>query len=116
MFVITVNAQNKVESASKASCCVGKSTCDLKSGGQGLNMSSICQKACAMQDYDPKAVVAALDARIGDLTTCPVSGVVFKVTEASSKVKYKDQEIFTCCSSCTTLYNHDPESYSKALK
>jgi len=108
LFASIVIAQEKNERDQNTA----KTSEAKKSSGIVSSMTGMCQKACAAKDYNPVDVVSILEAKIGDLTTCPVSGVVFRITEASSKVKFKDDIIYTCCSSCASLYNHDPNKYA----
>ena len=96
----------QLESKKKSSSCQVASNTDLASV-----MAGVCQKACAVQNYDPNDVVDQATAKIGDLTQCPVSGVVFKVTENSSVVRYEDQELFTCCATCAGIFEKDPERF-----
>ena len=104
-------SQNRVEDGEKLSCCAPGKTCSHSSGIQAL-----CQKACAVQVYDPDDLVSPVKASIGDLTRCPVSGVVFRVTADSPMVKYGNAEIYTCCLSCKVIYNQNPEKFpAKAI-
>ena len=100
-------SQNRFEVGEKLSCCAPGKVCSHSSAIQAL-----CQKACAVQDYDPDDLVSPVKASIGDLTRCPVSGVVFRVTALSPMVKYDDGEVYTCCSSCKVIYNQNPEKYA----
>lgn len=110
LFASTINAQEKV--AQDQNTSKTKTTEAGKSNSLVSGMTAMCQKACGAKDYDPAAVVSILDAKIGDLTTCPVSGVVFRVVEASSNVKFKEDAIYTCCATCASLYNLDPDKYA----
>ena len=62
-------------------------------------------------DYDPGEVMDQAQAKIGDLTKCPVSGVVFRVTENSPRVAYQDRKFYTCCGSCARLFEAGPEQF-----
>ena len=119
LFIILLSttvilAQDKIGEETKKTCCSESSSCPVLTSG--IDMSGICQKACAVQDYDPKAVVSILDAKIGDLTTCPVSGVVFEVTANSSKVNFDGKDVYFCCASCTAMYNSYPNHYVENIK
>ena len=63
-------------------------------------MSAACERSCAARDYDKSSVVAQPGAGTGELTRCPVSGVVFKVQKGNSGVAYAGKEWVTCCGSC----------------
>lgn len=56
-------------------------------------------------------VVAPGDAKVGDKTTCPVSGEEFVVTAASPKVEYQGKTYFFCCSGCDKKFQADPQKY-----
>src|SRR3989442_13338841 len=77
----------KYSSVRNSSCT---KTCEIKSGSYNLKMSLCCERACAAKNVDVSKVVAQLKAKVGNYTKCPVSGVVFLVTEQSSKVSYKN--------------------------
>ena len=96
----------QIDGKKKSSSCEVTSGTDLASV-----MAGVCQKACAVQSYDPKDVVDQSTAKAGDLTRCPVSGVVFKVTENSAVVSHEDKELFTCCSTCAGIFDKDPERF-----
>ena len=82
---------------------------------EGEDISSImgpmCQKSCGAMNYDPSEVKFQAQSKIGDLTKCLVSGVVFRVTENSPRVSYQDQKFYTCCGSCAKLFDADPEKF-----
>ena len=103
MLSLVVFAQNKVV-LKEETCCNNKSQCSMKS-----TLTEVCQKACGVDDYDPKAVVSLKNAKIGDITTCPISGAVFLVTNLSPSIKVDDEEYYTCCSSCASLAKQRPE-------
>lgn len=78
-------------------------------------MSGICERACAMKtDYDPAQLAAQPGAKKGQLTQCPVSGVVFKVTAMSGTVKIGDDQYFTCCGSCSQKLQASPEKFVRS--
>ena len=67
------------------------STCDAGSGAVAGRfdpaMSGVCRFSCATRiAYDPKQVVAQPGAARGQLTQCPVSGVVFVADAARPQV------------------------------
>lgn len=96
----------QLEGEKKSASCKVTSDTDLANV-----MAGVCQKACAVQNYDPKHVVDQSTVQAGDLTRCPVSGVVFQVTENSSVVTNEDQEFYTCCATCAGIFEKDPERF-----
>jgi len=57
------------------------------------------------------ALVAPGDAKVGDRTTCPVSGEEFTVTESSPKAEYQGKTYYFCCPGCVEKFNADPAKY-----
>lgn len=51
------------------------------------------------------------DARVGDRTTCPVSGEEFVVTELSPKVEHEGKTYYFCCEGCDKKFEADPQKY-----
>jgi hypothetical protein len=82
-----------------------------KSGSYSLKMSMMCERSCAAQGVDKSKVVAQSAAHVGDYTQCPVSGVVFEVTNESTQVKDGNKQAYTCCANCATMFNEAPKEY-----
>jgi hypothetical protein len=60
-------------------------------------MSGICRFSCATKlKYGAKDVAAQPGAKPGQLTRCPVSGVVFAVDAARPRVRIASQDYVTC--------------------
>ncbi len=53
------------------------------------------------------------DAKIGDTTTCPVSGEEFVVDASSPKVEHAGKTYFMCCGGCKKKFEADPAKYLK---
>ena len=51
-------------------------------------MNKVCQDGCSAKsvDYDPKDIIPNGNAKVGQVTRCPTSGVVFKVKKNSPKI------------------------------
>ena len=80
-----------------------------------LAMSGVCRFACATKiEYDPRDVLAQPGAGLGQLTQCPVSGVVFMVDARRPHVLIAGDEYVMCCDRCATKLQHDPRRYLKA--
>lgn len=93
---------------------IRKSTCH-DSCDYNNKMSMVCEFSCAAKDVDDSKVVAQSKAKIGDYTKCPISGVVFNVTEQSSKISYAGKTAFTCCSTCAEIFNKSPQEYASNM-
>jgi len=61
-----------------------------------------CQAGCSapITEIASEGVADQPGAAVGELVSCPVSGVVFRVHEASSAVEHAGQQYFTCCGGC----------------
>ena len=65
-------------------------------------MASVCEMSCAAsaESYSEADVVAQPGAQVGQLTRCPVSGVVFTVTEDHASHEKDGLTWYTCCGGC----------------
>jgi YHS domain-containing protein len=55
------------------------------------------------------------DAKLGDSTTCPVSGETFVVAADSPKVVYAGKTYYFCCPDCTADFEKDPAKFTAKL-
>ena len=75
-------------------------------------VAEACEAGCAEHDdYDPATVVAQPGAKVGDLTRCPVSGVVFEVMPDQASVEVDGDRWFTCCTSCAGKLKETPSKF-----
>lgn len=51
------------------------------------------------------------EAKIGDKTTCPVSGEVFEVKADSPKTDHAGKTYYFCCPGCDKKFQADPKKY-----
>jgi|SRR5688572_2159375 len=79
-------------------------------------MSMICEFSCGAKDVEESKVVAQSKAHAGDFTKCPVSGVVFHVTQESTKIQHEGKSAFTCCGTCAELFKAEPAAYVANLQ
>lgn len=56
-------------------------------------------------------LVAPGEARIGDRTTCPVSGEEFVVSESSPSVEHEGRTYYFCCPGCLQRFQADPSGF-----
>ncbi len=54
------------------------------------------------------------DAKIGDRTTCPVSGEPFVVTETSPHAEYAGKTYYFCCPHCAEKFKAEPAKFTGA--
>ena len=66
-------------------------------------------------EYDPADLVGQPGAAIGDLTTCPVSGEVFEVTEDAPYIEHGGQNVYFCCARCIRRFQRNPDEYLGAM-
>src|SRR4051794_28647670 len=58
-------------------------------------------------------VKAPGDAKMGDTTTCPISGEEFVVDASSPKVEHEGKTYYLCCNGCKKKFEADPAKYLK---
>lgn len=58
-------------------------------------------------------VKAPGEAKVGDTTTCPVSGEKFVIKPDQPKVEYQGKTYYTCCNGCKAKLEADPAKYVK---
>jgi hypothetical protein len=74
--------------------------------------ASVCQAACGTkQEYEVDSVVAQPGASEGDLTRCPVSGVVFAVASDRPAVPVGDDIYRMCCDGCAERFRAEPAQF-----
>ena len=73
-------------------------------------MSATCRfSSCATKlAYKESDIVAQPRAEVGDLTRCPVSGVVFAVDEGRPQVRIGQADYVTCCDVCAQKLRRNP--------
>ena len=111
-------ARTVAATGSACNSAAGAAACDAPNGkiagNFDLAMSGVCRFACATKlKYEPKDVLAQPGAKLGRLTQCPVSGVVFVVDDHRPRVKYAGGNFVMCCDRCAEKLRHDPHHYLK---
>lgn len=77
-------------------------------------MSGVCRFSCATQEaVDEVSLVAQPGARAGDLTRCPVSGVVFAVDQDRPAVHVAAADYVVCCAECAGKLAKEPGNFLK---
>jgi YHS domain-containing protein len=107
LFSLAYTTQLSAQELIESSTCRGSCNID----GASCNRSEVCQLSCGIADYNASDVVGMTEAKIGDLTTCPVTGVVFRVTDNSSKTTYNGANYYFCCSSCKSIFTSEPDKF-----
>jgi hypothetical protein len=75
--------------------------------------SEVCKQTCASKDsFTDRDVVPAAHAKVGDLTRCPVSGVVFRVSDHSPRVEHAGSSLRLCCEGCAEKFREQPSRFS----
>jgi hypothetical protein len=84
-------------------------------GNYDAAMSGVCQFSCAEQKpFNEADLVAQPGAGDGDLTRCPVSGVVFTVAADRPRVAHGGADYMTCCGPCAEKLRKDPRHYLRS--
>lgn len=111
----------KAQAAASGSCTssAGAAACEALKGKIAGHfdpaMSGVCRFACATKlKYDSKDVMAQPGVKLGQLTQCPVSGVVFPVDTHRPHVRLAGGDYLTCCDRCATKLRQNPRHYLKA--
>ena len=52
--------------------------------------------------------------KIGEVTTCAVSGDVFTITEETPKAEYEGGTYYFCCQGCAKSFRENPEEFTQA--
>lgn len=77
-------------------------------------MSGVCRFSCATKEkVDEASLVAQPGAKTGDLTRCPVSGVVFAVDDGRPAVHLASGDYVVCCGECAGKLAKHPERFLK---
>jgi len=89
------------------------SGCNSSTNNSFLDRLSVgCEMACSYQgEYEEGDVIKQPEAKLGDLTKCFVSGVVFMVTEDSPIAEHNGKKYYACCQTCSDLFNENPEEF-----
>jgi hypothetical protein len=75
-------------------------------------MSGVCQSTCSEQEpYKVGDIVAQPGVLAGDLTRCPVSGVVFRVDAERPRRTIASHEYVVCCEGCAEKLAQSPELF-----
>lgn len=82
-------------------------------GGSHHDAAAPASSAPASSTAPASGVVPPGQAKVGDKTTCPVSGEEFTVTESSPKVEYEGKTYYFCCPGCDKKFQSNPQKYLK---
>ena len=74
---------------------------------------SFCREACddAGRSFDETQVVPLKQAGLGDLTRCPVSGAVFRVSADTPRVEHSGRTHWVCCDGCAEKFRESPARF-----
>jgi len=95
-----------------SSACKGKHHFDIV-GDFDFAMSSVCQASCGVDDFEDAEIVDIIEAKVGDITMCPVSGAIYKVKESSPMLEHDQETFHACCDGCAKKFEEDPERFYK---
>jgi hypothetical protein len=100
-------------SATAAACGPGPAPTAASATGVDPAQSEVCKQTCATKDpHADRDVIPSAQAKIGDLTRCPVSGVVFRVSAESPQVEYSGKKLRVCCDGCAEKFREQPTRFS----
>jgi Cu+-exporting ATPase len=87
-----------------------------------IGLGALLSTACGGADHHASSAAAAAvpgpakapgTAKIGDKTTCPVSGEEFVVTADSPKAEHEGKTYYFCCPGCDKKFKADPKKFLK---
>lgn len=99
--------------ANKTACKTTSNKSDTTSYDFDENFKACQTSSCAVSNYKEADIVPMAQAKVGDITQCPVSGAFFKVKEESPAFTYNDKTFHTCCSSCGKRFQEAPTRFAK---
>jgi len=76
-------------------------------GGMQMDHESNIDEA----DVDPADIIAQPGASVGDITRCPMSGMLFRVEDTSAFSEYQGQNVYFCCAGCIRRFERNPEAH-----
>ncbi|MBZ0116332.1 MAG: YHS domain-containing protein [Sandaracinaceae bacterium] len=80
-------------------------------GCGGASPAPATEEAASSLGAPEQPLVPPGDARVGDRTTCLVTGEEFLVGEGSPHVEHEGRTYFFCCDPCIEQFQADPERY-----
>ena len=100
-------------SATAAACAPASTPTAASVSGIDPAQSEVCKRTCATKEpHAEQELVPAAQAKVGDLTRCPVSGVVFRVSAESPQVEYSGKTLRVCCDGCAEKFREQPARFS----
>jgi hypothetical protein len=109
----SVAAEPAACSSATAAAC-GPTAAPTSGSASGIDpaQSEVCKHTCATKEpHAEQEVVSAAQAKVGDLTRCPVSGVVFRVSAESPQVEYSGTKLRVCCGGCAEKFREQPARF-----
>lgn len=98
--------------AATGSSCGSEDAGTRQAGSYDAVMSGVCRFSCATEKpYHEAAVAAQPGAHAGQLTRCPVSGVVFEIDAERQRVAVAGNDYFVCCGNCAEKLQKHPEEF-----
>lgn len=73
--------------------------------------STASAPAATSPSATPSRVVPNGEARVGDRTTCPISGDEFVVTADSPHLEHEGRTYYFCCAPCVETFRAAPARY-----
>ncbi len=99
-------------SAAAAACAPASTPTAASVSGIDPAQSEVCKHTCAAKEpHADRDLVPAAQAKVGDLTRCPVSGVVFRVSAESPQVEYSGRKLRVCCGGCAEKFREQPARF-----
>ena len=62
--------------------------------------AEVCSHSLTESEYAEEKIFSQPGVTVGQLTRCPISGSVFRVSDVSPRTEQKGETYFTCCGGC----------------
>lgn len=69
--------------------------------------AEVCSHSLTKTEYADEKIYDQPGVQVGQLTRCPISGSVFRVTEGTPSVEQKGKTYYTCCAGCISQLEKD---------
>ena len=123
IFLLSCNSNDHNHADDDGHSCTKKcaASCSAREGADDKGkfdfaLSSVCQVSCGVSNYEESDIVNIAEAKVGDITMCPVSGAIYKVKHSSPILEHKGKTFHSCCMGCADTFKDDPDRFYKNVK
>ena len=70
---------------------------------RGEEHAAMCSASLTKAEYADEKIYEQPGVQMGQLTRCPISGAVFRVSETSPHAEQKGEDYYVCCGGCVDV-------------